>query len=583
MDNDADYDDEFQDACESVPESAPVELEVAMEEAKIAVNHFFNNKFIEAKNILEPRANSSMYHSLGNSVFKFLEALLTFEQGHIEVASEALKQCMTVCNRHRRKTTLSESIGKMVKKSNYDSYTAEEIHAELCYAESLLLKSVLTFVEDETLVSFIKAGLKIRSCYGSYKECSNILKNRNWENGCYKTHFESGVRMGIGAFNLMISLLPARVIKLLEFIGFSGSKEVGLKELETGYYLFNSLRQVLCVMVLLAYHLIVVYVLSHTDGDLQFCDEILKNQLKLYPQGVWFLFFKGRLEFMRGNIEEAIQWYENSWKSQILWPQFHHLCFWELMWTNCVNQNWKEASAFADKLICDSRWSRTIYSYQKAALLLMIKNPTVEEVREIENLMRNAPQWKQRIAGKSLPMEKFAVKKSERFFSQKKKLLLPALELLYLWNLFKVLGKKWHLVEAAYKLVEDAMSHLNKDPVTEYDADNKGLVLLLKAACLRQMGSPLQAEECLLSVLALEKSIKEDNYLIPYAVVEMALLQKDQGYNDKAIQLLEDAKKVYTGYSLESRLHFKIHSALLDLQSDKKAGSEGTGVENSAL
>lgn len=30
--------------------------------------------------------------------------------------------------------------------------------------------------------------------------------------------------MGVGTFNLMISLLPGRVIKLLEFIGFSGNK-----------------------------------------------------------------------------------------------------------------------------------------------------------------------------------------------------------------------------------------------------------------------------------------------------------------------------------------------------------------------
>jgi hypothetical protein len=55
---------------------------------------------------------------------------------------------------------------------------------------------------------------------------------------------------------------------------------------------------------------------------------------QLYPQGVWFLFFKGRLEFMKGNIDEAINWYIKSWKSQDIWPQYHHICFWELMWTN---------------------------------------------------------------------------------------------------------------------------------------------------------------------------------------------------------------------------------------------------------
>ncbi len=40
----------------------------------------------------------------------------------------------------------------------------------------------------------------------------------------YKLHFEGGVRLGVGTFNLLMSLLPARVTKLLEFVGFSGSR-----------------------------------------------------------------------------------------------------------------------------------------------------------------------------------------------------------------------------------------------------------------------------------------------------------------------------------------------------------------------
>lgn len=371
MDN-IDADDEFQDAYESQPVVSSMDLQTSVDEAKIAVHYFFNNKFSEAKEILLPWADSSMYHSLGNSVFAFLEAMLTFEQQHIEAASEALKLCITVCNRYRKRNTISESLGKMVKKTNYDLYSPEEIHAELCYAEALLLKSMLTFVEDETLVSFIKAGLKIRSCFHSYKECMHILNQRNWGDESHKVHFECGVRMGIGIFNLMISLLPARVIKLLEFIGLSGSKEVGLRELETGYQLHHSIRQILCVMTLLGYHLMVVYILSHTDGDLEMCNEILRSQLQLYPEGVWFLFFKGRLEFMKGNIDDSINWYIKSWKSQNIWPQYHHICFWELMWTNSVKQEWREASMYADRLLQESRWSRAIYSYQKAAMLCML-------------------------------------------------------------------------------------------------------------------------------------------------------------------------------------------------------------------
>lgn len=86
--------------------------------------------------------------------------------------------------------------------------------------------------------------------------------------------------MGLGTFNLMISLLPARVIRLLEFIGFSGNKQTGIHDLKVGHQM-NGIRKVLCVMTLLAYNLIVCYVLSHQEGDLDFCDEILKKQLQV--------------------------------------------------------------------------------------------------------------------------------------------------------------------------------------------------------------------------------------------------------------------------------------------------------------
>lgn len=108
-------------------------------------------------------------------------------------------------------------------------------------------------------------------------------------------------------------------------------QQLGIDDLNKGYHM-EGIRRILCIMTLLGYHLIVLYVLSHQEGDLEMCEEILKNQLKKYPSGVWFLFFKGRLEFMRCNLDTSLEWYTRSWKSQNMWPQFHHICFWELLW-----------------------------------------------------------------------------------------------------------------------------------------------------------------------------------------------------------------------------------------------------------
>lgn len=181
-----------------------------------------------------------------------------------------------------------------------------------------------------------------------------------------------------------------------------------------------------------------------------------------------------------------------------------------------------EAEIYA-KLLCEnSKWSRTIYTYQQAVVLLM-RDPSElssVELQTIEKLMkylltsdnnkktlhitssglyrpdREVPRYKQRIAGKSLPMEKFAIKKSERFITQNNKLTLPAIELMYLWNTFKVLGKHFNLADNVFKLIESASDDLiAQNEPSKYDTDNRALILLLKGACLRQMHSPLQARK----------------------------------------------------------------------------------------
>lgn len=200
---------------------------------------------------------------------------------------------------------------------------------------------------------------------------------------------------------------------------------------------------------------------------------------------------------MKGNLSEALVWYKKSWKSQNIWIQFHHLCYWEMLWVNSLRLDWREAILYASYLVENSKWSRTIYSYQKACLMCHLdpKQLTNSEQRTIENLLHEVPQYKQRIAGKSLPMEKFACKKAERYFSQSRHLVAPALELMYVWNLFKILGKHFQLADGVYKIIEMNMDDLDKrgDSMKKYESDNRALLYLLKGACLRQMKSPLQA------------------------------------------------------------------------------------------
>lgn len=102
----------------------------------------------------------------------------------------------------RRPRGMMESLSGWVFGQRLDSHTPSELQAELFYAEANLLLSFITFLQvndvptylpahtlhvyllcydcgiilfqDESLMSFVKGGLRIRSCYSSYKYVKNI-------------------------------------------------------------------------------------------------------------------------------------------------------------------------------------------------------------------------------------------------------------------------------------------------------------------------------------------------------------------------------------------------------------------------
>lgn len=91
-----------------------MDLTTSLKEGKLAINYFFDNKFEDARALLKPFTGSSLYHSMGTAVFAFLEAMLTFE--HVDEASAELKKCIDLCQRYRKKNTLTEAISNTFKK-----------------------------------------------------------------------------------------------------------------------------------------------------------------------------------------------------------------------------------------------------------------------------------------------------------------------------------------------------------------------------------------------------------------------------------------------------------------------------------
>uniref|UniRef100_A0AAR2JP66 Tetratricopeptide repeat protein 39B n=1 Tax=Pygocentrus nattereri TaxID=42514 RepID=A0AAR2JP66_PYGNA len=507
-----------------------MDFQTSIEECSMALNLVLNNKFSEALDLLKPWSKDSMYHALGYSSILVMQAAMTFEHKDIQTAMATIKEALHTCQRFRKRNSMVESLSSLVSKQSCDSLKAEEMHAEICYAECLLQKATLTFVQDENMISFIKGGIKIRTSYQIYK-----------------------------------------ILRLLEFIGFSGNREFGLAQLREGAA-SHSLRAILSALTLLFYHTYVCLILGTGEGNLVEAEALLEPYLDRFPKVTPLLIFHrpfSSLPSVSPVLPQAQVKFVECINAQQQWKQIHHLCYWELMWCHSFQQQWREAYRYADLLCKESRWSKAIYVYQKAAILSMMSEEEVKKTGEnVVDLFRQVEGLKQRLAGKSIPTEKFAVRKSRRYSAANPvKLIVPALEMMYVWNGFTIVGKRADATESLLITIEKAEEELRADPnPSEFHPDDQCLVQMLKGLCLKHLGRLLQAELCFTQVLSSEKRIRYDHYLIPFTLYELGLLYKQQGDVAKATRYIEDAKLNYKDYSMESRLHFRIHAALNSLK-----------------
>ena len=52
---------------------------------------------------------------------------------------------------------------------------------------------------------------------------------RVWKSSFLKTEFEYGAKFGLGVYQLYLSVLPPKILKILEWVGFRGDRDEGLR------------------------------------------------------------------------------------------------------------------------------------------------------------------------------------------------------------------------------------------------------------------------------------------------------------------------------------------------------------------
>jgi len=414
-------------------------------------------------------------------------------------------------------------------------------------------------------MAFIKGGIGIKHAYGIYKNCLKFVQKLESEGTLASStvanpHFVSGVYFGMGTFNLFLSLFPAKIMKLFEFVGFNTNRDTGLKLLEAGGALHGSLRGPLCDLSLLVFHSFLGGTFQLPDCDLGKAEVILKKDLQQFPNGAIFLFFEGKINQGKKLIRASIDSYSKAIKAEVVWKQLHHICYWENTWNHALLLEWEKAADFAGKLLDENKWSKSFYAYQQAAFLIMLGDSKHQP--KIDQLLESVPKNKQKIAGKSIPIEKFAIRKARQYFNQNKSLVLPGLELLYVWSYTRLFGES---VSETLALLDKTEKEIAARGQYDNAVDDTCLCTIIRGCLKREEGDSTAAEEAFNFVLASEKTIHLDHYLVPFARMELGRLFMDTDRLDEAKELLESTKK-YKKFSNENTLAFRVHLLTAELE-----------------
>ncbi|KAF8632740.1 hypothetical protein AX15_001709 [Amanita polypyramis BW_CC] len=491
-----------------------------------ALEVFLNSHMLESEEYCHQSDENKerLYFAAGYGLIQFVKALISYADEDLLAAIGHSQQGNHIASMHRKKQSfLGSRIAGYVVSALHSSVhliktmTPVELHAELVYSESLFTKSLLGVVYSGDWLAFIKEALNMRTTISIYRHLGQYLDAMDAEarargepeDTTIDAHFRSGVYLGVGVSHIVLSFMPGKLQTIVELFGYKGDRQLGLKLLmKAGGWSEESdepaigskdegVRRAVCDLTLLIFHLVLSNITS--EGiDVALAQKILDWNLKRYPNSIFFLLAAGRISLRYAQPKRSISFNSRAIESQSQYRNLRHISLWEIGLANLALWDVKEALKSYRVLANESTWSKSVYTY--SMVVCMLESGEMEEAMKV---MQTVPGLRQKVAGKSIPLEKLVARKARKFQSQRNRLMLPGLELAYTFFAISyaprsVLTDRMlpEVYRALDKLKQYSGANGKGGNEKEYEGDGIGywddycLAKFLEGVCLRYVAYP---------------------------------------------------------------------------------------------
>ncbi|KAJ4296697.1 Mitochondrial outer membrane protein iml2 [Kalmusia sp. IMI 367209] len=410
----------------------------------------------------------------------------------------------------------------------------------------------------------------------------------------------SGSNFCFGILLLMISMVPPAFSTLLKIVGFKGDRERGIQMLWQATK-FHNIHGAMAGLVLFMYY----------NGITGFCDilpqsgegsypkarckALLAEMRVRYPDSHLWLLEEARMLASEKELEKSVEFAANTRESKL--KQLEALGWFERALHTMFIHDYEGTSAAFLHCMSLNSWSHGLYyyicgaSYVELYRRIKSSNPEgakVYSAKATEYFQQVASNTgRKRFMARQLPFDVFVNRKIAKWEDRAKAWkcdfidaigVSPFEEIIYFWNGYKRMRDD-HLDTSLANLAWSESSentHWDKESL-----DEKAILGLLRAACLRSKGETVKAKETLQKEIiahdkVLFKGHNKDAWTAPCARYEMAAniwREADvDGRPEEHEEMLLECKKYllevsgWESYDLDARIGMKVTTAKITLR-----------------
>lgn len=474
---------------------------------------------------------------------------MTFDKDTMNDTLVLADELLSICSSLGAQVSIGESLSSFFGK-NYNKWSEVRLHAHVMRCHVLFFKTALMVCSSGTdFTTIVKACVYSRESFKGFEEAIVMAEQKKWTNQKLKEEFISSSKFGLGAYKLYMSLMPDKVLNMLEWCGFSNiSESEGLRLLEesgSGTDFFAIMAQMTPLNYFYIFQTQFGVLGERKTRSLDKSKMIMEKLINQFPGGMFFRYLKGKELQFTGELKQSCKMFSCGTGD---WETFKHGCHWELYWSNGLAGNWQAAAESMKILVDGSFWSPAVINYLYAIVLL--KCDPEGNKKEAHDLLEGIEGARKRIAGKSVPDEKFCARKAAQYLEEKTNFELAFYEAAYIFNYLKITNAN---AERASAILDDVENSMNS--ITTHDIP---ICKFLQAVFKGQLGQVHEAIE----ILEADLDIMKDNgnlWLYPAANLEYGNLLRLEGAKPEEIHGKFKIAKERTHHSFESRLHYRVH------------------------